>query len=254
MKTNEKQPQKKDRLIFSTQSYPTFGGRGKIFDELNPPKTVTDSPYYWWFMFLRLNESYKATCNEGGVGKCTSLYKDFGDIYKVNFKEWWTDKAHLFSEPKKGYRMLIANSLDEIAPFNSDEVINLVVPLNWAQRSLKKSFTQLVLKRVEKGRRGVSVVESNATYRLGSRWSIEALSSAYKIYSLKEQLKDGKKVAWADIAILAELPYAKREKAVLNKKTPMTVDIRATLTVLANRHYKRAKAFINASASTSFPK
>ena len=253
MKADKKQP-KKDRLIFSTQSYPTFGGKGKIFDENNPPSTVVSSPYYWWFMFLRLNTDYQATCKENGKGKFSSLYKHFGDIHKVNFKEWWKDKAHLFSEPKKGYRMLVAKSLDEIAPFNSNEVINLVVPLNWAQRSLKKSFTQLVLKRVEKGKRGVSVVESNATYRLGSRWSIEALSAAYKIYTLKEQLKGDKKVAWADIAIMAGLPYAKREKAVLYKKTPMTVDIRATLTVLANRHYKRAKAFINSAASNSFPK
>jgi hypothetical protein len=253
MKSTDK-PTKKDRLIFSTQSYPTFGGRGKVFDEHNPPLTVISSPYYWWFMFLKLNADYQATCNANGIGKCSALYEDFGDIYKVNFKEWWTDKAHLFSEPKKGYRMMIAKNIDEIAPFDSKEVINLVVPLNWAQRSLRKSFTQLVLSKVEKGKRGVSVVESNATYSLGSRWSIEALSAAYKIYTLKEQLKDGKKVAWADIAILAELPYAKREKAVLYKKTPTTVDIRATLTVLANRHYKRAKAFIKSSATTSFPK
>lgn len=253
MKSTDK-PTKKDRLIFSTQSYPTFGGRGKVFDEHNPPITVISSPYYWWFMFLRLNADYQATCVANGIGKCSTLYDDFGDIYKVNFKEWWTDKAHLFSEPKKGYRMMIANNIDEIAPFDSKEVINLVVPLNWAQRSLRKSFTQLVLSKVEKGKRGVSVVESNATYSLGSRWSIEALSSAYKIYTLKTQLSAEKKVAWADIAILAELPYAKREKAVLYKKTPTTVDIRATLTVLANRHYKRAKAFIKASATTSFPK
>jgi hypothetical protein len=253
MKTVE-QAIKKERLNFSTQSYPTFGGRGKVFDELSPPKTVTDSPYYWWFMFLRLNEDYRQICNAGGVGKYSSLYKDFGDIYKINFKEWWTVKAHLFSEPKKGYRMMVATETKELAPFGSEEALNLVVPLNWSQRSLKKSFTQLVLKRLEKGKRGVSVVESNARYRLGGRWSIEALSSAYKIYTIKEQLKNKKKVPLADIGILAELPFAKKEGAVLNKKTPTTVDVRATLTVLVNRHYKRAVAFINASATNSFPK
>jgi len=57
----------------------------------------------------------------------------------------------------------------------------------------------------------------------------------------------------ADIAIRAELPYAKRERAVEGKKTDATVDIRATLTILADRHYKRAKAFIDAAASHSFP-
>ena len=67
---------KKSPLIFSTRSYPTFGRERKPFNEENPPKTVLDSPYYWWFMFLRLNADYKATCKAKGKGKCAELYKD----------------------------------------------------------------------------------------------------------------------------------------------------------------------------------
>lgn len=245
---------KKDRLIFSTQSYPTFGGRGKVFDENNPPLTVTSSPYYWWFMFLRLNADYQATCKANGIGRCSKLYEDFGDIYKVNFKEWWTDKAHLFSEPKKGYRMMIANNIDEIAPFDSKEVVNLVVPLNWAQRSLRKSFTQLVLSKVEKGKRGVSIIESKASYKLGGRWNIDAFKHAYDIYVEKQKsLSEIKKIPLADIAIRAKLPYALREKAKEGIRNKMTVDIRYTLTVLANRHYKRAEKFIKSAMTNSFP-
>lgn len=149
--------------------------------------------------------------------------------------------------------MAVAKSIDDIAPFDSDEVLNLVVPLTRSQRSLKKSFAQLVLKRVEKGKRGVSVEQSEAKFRLSGRWNIEALKYAYRVYQIKHSLKQGEKLAWADIAIRAELPYAKRERAKEGVKTDATVDIRATLTVLATRHYKRAKAFIDAAASHSFP-
>ena len=250
---NKTETRKRGVLIFSTRSYPTFGRSRKPFDELKPPDTVTNSPYYWWFMFLRLNADYKATCEANGVGKCADLYKDFGDVHSVNFKQWWTDKAYLFSEPKKGYRMKIAKDINEIAPFDNEEVLNLVVPLTWTQRSLKKAFSQLVLKLVEKGKRGVSVEQSEAQYRISGKWSIEALSFAYKVYALKHAPNKGKKVAWADIGIRANLPYAKREKAVEGKITDETVDVRATLTVLANRHYKRAEEFIKNAASQSFP-
>jgi hypothetical protein len=250
---NQTELRKRGVLIFSTRSYPTFGRSRKPFDELNPPTTVTDSPYYWWFMFLRLNADYKATCEANGTGKCADLYKDFGDVYGVNFKQWWTDKAYLFSEPKKGYRMKVAKDITEIAPFDDEEVLNLVVPLTWSQRSLKKAFSQLVLKLVEKGKRGVSVELSEAQYRISGRWNIDALSFAYKVYALKHSPNKGKKITWADIGIRVNLPYAKREKAIEGKVNDETVDIRATLTVLANRHYKRALTFIDSAITKSFP-
>lgn len=250
---NTAEKPKRQVLVFSTRSYPTFGRSRKPFDEQNPPDTVTDSPYYWWFMFLRLNADYKATCLANGVGEFADIYKDLGDVHNVNFKQWWTDKAYLFSEPKKGYRMMVAKDVTEIAPFNDSEVLNLVVPLTWSQRSLKKGFSQLVLKLIEKGKRGVSVEASEAQYRISGKWSIEALKFAYKVYTLKHTRNEGKKVALADIGIRAGIAYAKREKAVEGRVTDETVDIRATLTVLTNRHLKRAETFIQSAPSKAFP-
>lgn len=202
---------------------------------------------------MQLNTQYKATCLASGVGKYADIYKDLGDVHGCNFKQWWTERAYLFSELKKGYRMMVATSIVDIAPFDSDEVLNLVVPLTRSQRSLKKSFAQLVLKRVEKGKRGISVEHSEAQYRLSGRWNIDALKYAYRIYQIKHSVEQGKKLAWADVAIRAQLPYAIGEGAKEGVRTDATVDIRATLTILATRHYKRAEAFIEAAASKSFP-
>lgn len=244
---------KRGVLVFSTRSYPTFGRSRKPFDEQNPPATVTSSPYYWWFLFLQLNAEYKATCLADGMGKYADIHKDLGDVHSCNFKQWWTERAYLFSEPKKGYRMMVAKNIADIAPFDSEEVLNLVVPLTRSQRSLKKSFAQLVLKRVAKGKRGVSVEQSEAQYKLSGRWNIDALKFAYLVYQTKNSVEQEKKLAWADVAIRAGLPYAKREGAKEGVKTDATVDIRATLTILATRHYKRALTFIDAAASKSFP-
>jgi hypothetical protein len=244
------QIQAKRRVLgFSTQSYPTFG-RG-IYSEESPPKTVLESPYYWWFMFLRLNEDYKKTVDAKGAGKCAALYEDFGDIYSVDFKTWWNAHATYFAEKRKGYSMSIASSAEELAPFDNKDVVNLVVPLNWSQRSLKKKFTQLILSKLEKGKRGVSVEASNARYKLSGKWHIEAMKSAYKVYTLRNQLVEGKKLPLADIAIKAELQIANGMQ--LGKKSNLTSDMRRVATIIANRHYKRAETFIKSAASNSFP-
>lgn len=239
---------------FSTRSHPTFGRSRKPFDEKDPPKTVTDSPYYWWFMFLRLNKDYEATCKTNGKGKCAALYKDFGDVYKTNFKDWWNKRVHLFAEPRMGYRMQIANTKEELAPFKSEVVINLVVPLTWSRRVLKKRFSELVLSKLEEEKRGVSVIESDAKYKLGGKWNVEAFKRAYNVYVEKQKSQNEvKKVPLADIAIRAKLPYAIREKAKEGVRNSMTVDIRYTLTVLATRHNKRAEKFITSAITNSFP-
>jgi hypothetical protein len=252
MKNDSKTP-RSGLLHFSTKSYPIFGRGRKPFNELNPPATVTDSPYYWWFMFLRLNPDYRATVKNKGRGKCAALYKDFGDSYSVDFKTWWSRKAPLFAEPQTKYVMKVAESNSDIAPFNSPDVLNLVVPLDMSHKSLRRAFTQLVLSKVEKARPGINLEVTSAKYQLKGKWHIEALSSAYRIYTLKNEIEKGQKVSWADIAIRAKLPLALKRGVKEGQLTSATSDTRRTLTILAKRHYNRAEGYIKASVGKQFP-
>ncbi len=262
----KKQEIRKGRLHFSTRSYPIFG-RG-TYSEQNPPATVLSSPYFWWFKFLQLNDEYKATVEANGNGTCSALYEDFGDVFNTDFKTWWNEHAYLFAEPRSNYVMQIANNTSELAPFDSDVVLNLVVPLTWSQRTLKKRFSELVLSKIEKGKRGVSVDASESKYKLSGKWHIEALKTAYKIYLLRKQFDEAKEfdavisptvkrktkryeVTWADLAIKAKLPNALSLKEGVTSK--QVSDERKVLTIIAKRHYKRAEQFIKASASTTFP-
>lgn len=227
----------KRALHFNNLSYPRFG-RG-VYSDDNPSELVIKSPYYWWFKFLRLNAHYQETEKNNGVGPCSEVFKDFGAVLNTDFKTWWVAHSHLFAEPHTTYRIAVAKSLSELAPFSSDEALNVVVPLNWSQKSLKKHFSLLIAEYVTEGKRGVNVSDTNATYKIESRWNIGALQDAYMVYttrqanmsrgatkSSKVQFK-GKEsskfqLAWADVAIRARLKVA--EGLIEGKLTNDTSD------------------------------
>ena len=144
-----------------------------------------------------------------------------------------------------------------LAPFGDEQVVNVVVPLTWTNKGIKRRFAEIIDKLVAKTPKGVSAHKvSDAKYRLGRKWSTAGFQHAYDIYvarqaALTEAAETGKKVAWADVAIRARLPAAKRIQRGASELDPLAA--RRVLTILAVRHYRQAEAFIAASTSTAFP-
>ena len=255
---------KSNTHAFSTRKHPLFG-RGGTYSETNPPEGVKRSPFYWWFKFLQLNDDYQNAVKGRKTKIPKQIVRDFGDVTKTDFKSWWKDRVDLFAEPQLNYPMRIAESIEEIAPFNDKDVINLVVPLNWTNVGIKRSFARVIdrlvpkevrPKRVEGAPPSKKLIKTEAEYKIGRKWSISGFEYAYKIYVIKrrcdqELIKEGRKTYWADIAIEAELPSYLRYKA--GKTIYTELEIRKMLTVLAKRHYKKAEAYIQASATTTFP-
>jgi hypothetical protein len=253
---------------FNTHSYPRFG-RG-VYSDKNAPSTVKSSPFFWWFLFLQLNTDYLETEKNNGVGKCSDLYKDFGVVSNTDFKTWWQEHSHLFAEAKTNFKLQLAFSQAELAPFNSSEAVNVVVPLNWSQKSLKKHFAMLLTKvGIAKGDVGPKIGVSTAKYGLGRRWNCGAMESAYEVYKVRQANMDkGAKItakaqhkgtvsakfkmAWADVGIEAKLDVA--DGMQVGKVKQDTSEKRRVLTILAKRHYSNALGYINASATASFPK
>jgi hypothetical protein len=258
------------RRYFKLRSYPRFG-RGPFSPE-NPPEAVINSPYYWWFIFLRLNEGYRETCDTKGKGKYAELYKDFGDVFSMDFKQWWSqDKiSGLFAEPASSYKMLIAKSAADLVPYDSDEAINLVVPLNWSRRGIHKRFTEIINKLVEPGQRGISHEYSDAKYKVITRWNIQSFKNAHRVYLAKHssELAD-ENLSWADVGIRSGQGkiYGLREGIKATRKSSdyylMAPEQRAeseniaekrrTLSIIAQQQYRRALGFIEAAASQEFP-
>jgi len=257
-------------LHFNTNSYPRFG-RG-VYSDLKAPSTVKSSPFFWWFKFLQLNYDYLETEKNNGVGKCSDLYKDFGAVSNTDFKTWWREHSHLFAEAKTNYSLRVAKSQAELAPFDSTEAVNIVVPLNWSQKSLKKHFALLLPKiGVVSGAIGpkIGTSKSTAKYGLGRRWNCGAMESAYEVYKVRQaNMEKGAKtttkaqhkgtesakfkMAWADVGVLAKLNESEDKDYMKVKQD--TAEKRRVLTILAKRHYEKALGHISAAATATFPK
>ena len=235
---------------FATKSYPTFGRR--LYDDTKPPKSVTNSPFYWWFKFLQLNDEYAARATPD----LALVHQDLGDVRGKNFKLWWNEHSELFAEPRTSYSLRVARALEELAPFNDAGVVNLVVPLGWTNVGIKRRFGALIDKLVPKTKRGVHVEGSHALYRLGRKWSVQGMANAYAMLLQErraeaERAHTGKKVSLADMAIRANLHSAKGLREGL--KTTATSDQRRIVTIIAVRHLKNAKRLLAASGSKVFP-
>jgi len=261
----------KTNLHFAKKKYPTFG-RG-VYNDDKPPKTVTDSPYYYWFRFLQLNKDYIETELNNGIGKCSYLYKDFGPIAKIDFKTWFNSHAHLFAEESTKYSVKVAKSKDDLAPMHSKEAINVVVSLDWHPKSIMKYFSIIIDKyfqekiKDKKLKIGESLLESNARYKLGSRCVISALKDALNVYIIrqanlekgpkkttKNQYKNTEsqkyKKSWAEVAMEAKIDVKLSNKDGSERDI---LDINKQLTTLAKRHYDKALVYIQKANSKVFP-
>ncbi len=157
------------------------------FSSLNvqPEKSV----YYWWWVYLKQNEEYRRCCERGGKGKLSALYKDFGDIYDVEFETWWVNDGrgeYLFAEQLPPMRLNEIKSADEWNDeWTADTVMVIALPLAESKRLLKRRFGEL-LKIRHKGKRGKATKDkSDAIYKVRTRFSIHALEQMMKVYELR---------------------------------------------------------------------
>lgn len=69
-------------------------------ERIERKKFFFDAPIYeQWFNALRLSERYLKTCENGGGGDLDELYKDFGDIRNISFKDWFFDLKSEYNPP-----------------------------------------------------------------------------------------------------------------------------------------------------------
>lgn len=60
--------------------------------------TYQASIYYWWWEYLKRNKCYQVTCDGGGLGPLSRLYRDFGNIFAYDFLNWWRAHRAIFAE------------------------------------------------------------------------------------------------------------------------------------------------------------
>lgn len=225
---------------------PTFGTKGKQ----KTPSAWRRSVYYWWWEYLRRSEDYRRTCKKGGKGKCAAIYEDFGDVFALDFKTWWStgDRgAVLFAEPPTPTIQVIREVI--VRKGTDDKSLVLEVPLNLPITHLVKRFREVVSKH-HSGRRGVKVsARTKAKYPVASgRIDVQFLQIALQVWDARRAQPD--KALW-ELATDLRLSPA---HAILEPDSPqIRYDKKNNLAATASRYIRRANAIIGAVGRGLFP-
>lgn len=130
---------------------------------------TSDSIYYWWFEYLKRSWKYQKACghnieltaeqqaeyDQWWKMHGAQIHKDFGDIFAVDFWDWWTDKEGTNWE--RGARLFGIRAIEQLTEFASiedimgiqDEVREgqyklIALPTNLNKATLRKRISALL--------------------------------------------------------------------------------------------------------------
>ena len=173
-----------------------------LFGRTASPRPIEDqhqSPYYWWWAYLRRSEACLKCCEQGGKGKLAKLYADFGDVREDNFKKWWTTDdrgAKLFGEKRQQVKFGPMSYPTEWHPdWTSDVALVIAIPLAMNKRAIQSGIAKLLDERIKsrRGRKALKDAESTALYPLARNYSSRNLGKALEVYDLWLKSKSGPK-------------------------------------------------------------
>lgn len=149
-----------------------------------------NSPYYYWWLFLKENTDYKETCDGNGEGPCSVLYADFGDVRPNNFMAWWLDRGRqLFCEPHGAISRIVPPGERSYA----DPAFRIVVELErFGDTDRAVAEVRSILKEQrpegEFGRGGRNV--SRALYQLFTKPNLHSFREHYQAHLLLKARPD----------------------------------------------------------------
>jgi hypothetical protein len=223
-------------------------------------KDPEDSPYYWWWQYLRRHEGYVAYCQHPGGGEYSDLYADWGDIRDDDFGEWFYwhgDK--IFREPSVPDRLIEVRSVAELDGLDWQSVMVVVNPIQigsklLSKRDIKRQFSLMVDARFAERKPGRPVYKSAAKYRIVGYPKLKALKEMLHVYDLRKAEPD--LTLWEiGERLYREGKISIGRAAVTDPAKPASfgIDARNVMTATISRHLRTASTYIQNSTGFLFP-
>lgn len=166
---------------------PSFSCSSESKKAPNPPYRGAPSwkcsVYYYWWLYLRYNQDYRHTCAKGGIGACSDLYCDFGNIFVQTFRTWWAGHSHLFTEPTAVALAEHKHDFGDGAQI-VDVQIDISLGSEAVERSLKELHTQLLFPE------RVALHRSAAVYPVARRPVLINLHRHLAVYKWRKRYPD----------------------------------------------------------------
>lgn len=142
----------------------TFRRPLPINEELKEAKS---SPGYWWYESLRLNDEYRYCCQHQGKGPLSGLYRDFGDVFELDFPQWWMRHGRkIFTETKpfKKVRQIETQQQLEKTAWDKNKLL-IEIPLTLRKQTSMRQIGKL-LKKAYEGREIDVMAQSTARRKI----------------------------------------------------------------------------------------
>jgi hypothetical protein len=156
------------------------------------PIDLWRSPYYWWWMYLKLNKHYEETCQRKGQGPCAELYKDFGDVRPDGddaFFAWWGERGELrgrlFQERTVMPKAVLLKNKDDWTPvMGRYPCVVIAVDLHMGIRAAEKMIADELPRHFNKqqGRTPMPLRFSTARYKLSDYGRESVFRNCYLAY------------------------------------------------------------------------
>ena len=236
--------------------HPLFGTKHKPL----PSRYQERSAYYWWWEYLKREESYTAWCNGDRKNDYSDLFNDFGDVRKIDFRTWWTkgDRgARLFAEQPREIRQSRLISKDEWKEdWTLDEAAVFVIPLQIGRRKIQSLFAKQLAK-IHTGRRVrnyLRSVTSTALYPLVRNFNVHSLKIGLMVfdecYANQQLPRDQKLPMWAIGQRLKLIQSALPKKDDTKYET---TNKRNVMTAAVSRYLKQTSRIIKNTSLGRFP-
>jgi hypothetical protein len=213
-------------------------------------KDTENSPYFWWYEYLKCHEGYERCCSTGGKGRYASLYRDFGNIHRLTFSEWWKSRSELFTGPKLEPFTFhpITSELQYRLYSGDDTVLIVAINLFTPKRQLEREFRSLLRKAYPRRRGRPARDHGLAEYALNGWPKMSFLKTALNVW--KEHGRSAPNTPLWKIALNAGVGRAYKKYGA---SAPDAID-RHKLAGMARRYIKQAGEVIENAAKGQFPK
>jgi hypothetical protein len=163
-------------------------------------RRLEESPYYWWWMYLKLNRAYINTCQNSGDGACAELYEHFGDIRADGdeaFLDWWgpdgENHGRLFQERTlMPEARMISSQADWTPEMGRYPYVVIAVDLHLGLREATKMINRVLPRHFLKreGKTPMPLRFSTARYKLSDYGQPEKFENCYRVYTAFREAVD----------------------------------------------------------------
>ncbi len=147
------------------------------------PENYEDSVFYWWFEFLKRNESYKKQCE---IGEGGTVYQHFGNIFGVDFLDWWnSDDREMIFLPETSLGVWPVENIKDLKQALSDQWIVVKIDPKCTKKTIMYWLEEMLFSQQTevRGHRNIGVTEL-PKYKPYASPDVQSLKKTLAIYDL----------------------------------------------------------------------